>query len=111
MIQNADKTQIYNKEQQHKITAYFEHKCIGYKSQDLDAGRLVKQTDEPFVDVKWLENCIGKHCGGCGCNMSFNIDDQFNVSSDITAQRLDNALPHYINNIIPMCVNCNCSNK
>ena len=42
---------------------------------------------------------------------TLDIDDEEVISSDITAQRLDNSLPHYINNIIPMCINCNCSNK
>ena len=58
-------------------------------------------------------NCINKCCGGCGCNLSVDVDETnyFHVESDITAQRLDNALPHYINNIVPMCINCNRSNK
>jgi len=38
-------------------------------------------------------------------------DDNYNVSSDITAQRIDNTLLHILNNIEPMCINCNCSNK
>ena len=99
-------------QQQKKMSTYFEHKCLGYISQDLDGGRLSKkQTDEPFVDVKWLTNCIGKHCGGCGCNLFLDFDEEFNVSSDITAQRLDNAIPHYISNIIPMCIHCNVCSK
>ena len=49
--------------------------------------------------------------GGCGCNLTFDIDDDKNVTSDTTAQRLDNALPHSIDNIIPMCIHCNVANK
>jgi hypothetical protein len=68
---------------------------------------------EEFVNVDWLMNCINKCCGGCGCDFSIDVDETnyFHVESDITAQRLDNALPHYINNIIPKCINCNRSNK
>ena len=106
-----------------RIKSYFEHKVGRYARQDFEAGRLnQKSTDtglsfdfkEDFVNVKWFSNCINKCCGGCGCDFSFDVidvDDDVKVESDITAQRLDNSLPHYINNIIPMCVNCNCSNK
>ena len=65
-----------------------------------------------YVNVEWLDNCINKKCGGCGCGFNLEFYEEYPyVSSDITAQRLDNNLPHYIDNIIPMCVNCNCSNK
>ena len=106
-----------------RIKSYFEHKVGRYARQDFEAGRLnQKSTDtglsydfkEEFVNVKWLESCINKCCGGCGCDFSFDVidvDDDVKVESDITAQRLDNSLPHYISNIIPMCINCNCSNK
>ena len=67
--------------------------------------------DGTYVTAEWLESCINKCCGGCGCILTFDIDDDKNVTSDITAQRLDNALPHSIDNIIPMCIHCNCSNK
>jgi hypothetical protein len=99
-------------EVKHKsIASYFADKVLKYKQQDLKANRFTTQTTETFVNVQWLENCINKCCGGCGCNLSIDVDDNFKVESDITAQRLDNSLPHYINNIIPMCINCNCSNK
>ena len=106
-----------------RIKSYFEHKVGRYARQDFEAGRLKQKTTdtglsydfkEEFVNVKWLSNCINKCCGGCGCDFSFDVidvDDDVKVESDITAQRLDNSLPHYINNIIPMCINCNCSNK
>ena len=43
--------------------------------------------------------------------MSKDKKDEIIIKSDITAQRIDNSLPHHIDNCIPMCVNCNCSNK
>jgi hypothetical protein len=108
---------------QRKIKSYFEQKVGRYSRQDLEAGRLNQistenglryEHKEEFVNVEWLKNCIGKRCGGCGCDFSFeviDVDDDVKVESDITAQRLDNAIPHYLSNIIPMCRNCNCSNK
>ena len=108
---------------QRKIKSYFEQKVGRYSRQDLEAGRLNQistenglryEYKEEFVNVEWLKNCINKCCGGCGCDFSFeviDVDDDVKVESDITAQRLDNAIPHYLSNIIPMCRNCNCSNK
>ena len=105
---------------------YFESKVYNYL-QDVKAGRLTRTEqlnkwadgfdyvydydEHKYVNVEWLNNCINKHCGGCGNKLTLDVDDKFNVSSDITAQRLDNNLLHYIDNIIPMCVSCNCSNK
>ena len=98
-------------------------KVSRYARQDIDAGRLKQiycddglkaDFKEAFVNVKWLKSCVNKCCGGCGCNFSFDaidIEDDVRTESDITAQRLDNSIPHYISNIIPMCINCNCSNK
>ena len=58
-----------------------------------------------------MKSCINSWCGGCGNKFSLDIDDDLNVTSDITAQRIDNSLPHIFDNIEPMCVICNCSNK
>ena len=69
------------------------------------------QCDE-YITIKWLKKCINSACGnGCGNILALDVDDNFIVSSDITAQRLDNNLPHQLDNIIPMCIYCNCSNK
>ena len=64
-----------------------------------------------YVNVEWLRKCIGSCCGGCGNHLTLELIDDTMISSDITAQRLDNSLPHYLDNIEPMCVICNCSNK
>ena len=105
---------------QRKITSYFQQKVGHYTHQDLQSGRLKQISEdgglrcdfkEQFVNVEWLQNCINKCCGGCGCTFYFDVDDDFRVESDITAQRLDNAIPHYISNIIPMCIHCNVCSK
>ena len=104
-----DENDKENRLKEQKIKHYFEQKCLGYIEQDNAKNRPMNEQD--YVNVKWLENCVGKCCGGCGCNLTLDIDDNYYVESDITAQRLDNSIPHYISNIIPMCKNCNCSNK
>ena len=81
--------------------------------QDREAGREFRDDYEcgNYVSIRWLKRCINKCCGGCGNEFTLDIDDNLNVTSDITAQRIDNSLPHIFGNIEPMCVICNCSNK
>ena len=81
--------------------------------QDREAGREFNdyyQCDQ-YVSISWLRNCINMCCGGCGNDFTLDIDDSLNVTSYITAQRIDNSLPHSLDNIEPMCVISNCSNK
>ena len=125
MINDTDHEQTITDEELKatKIRNYFHRKTVRYADADFKAGRLKDlegngyfgdfDYKEEFVNVEWLMNCINKCCGGCGCEFSIDVDENnyFHVESDITAQRLDNALPHDINNIVPMCINCNCSNK
>ena len=113
MIDNKILEKDIKKKQDKAVWHYFDKKVSNYMKQDKKAGREIKSYLEcdKYINIKWLKNCINSCCGGCGNNFSLDIDDNFNVSSDITAQRLDNTLPHILNNIEPMCVICNCSNK
>ena len=95
------------------IWHYFKNKVSNYMKQDKNAGRDIYdyvQCDR-YITVNWLKSCINERCGCCGNKFTIDIDDDYNVSSDITAQRIDNSLPHILDNIEPMCVICNCSNK
>jgi len=84
-----------------------------YIKQDREAGREIRDYFEcnKYINISWLKNCINRCCGGFGNKFTLDIDDNLNVTSDITAQRIDNSLPHSLDNIEPMCVICNCSNK
>lgn len=95
------------------IWHYFKNKVSNYMKQDKNAGRDIRDECERniYITINWLKNCINKNCGCCGNKFTIDIDDDYNVSSDITAQRIDNSLPHIIDNIEPMCIICNCSNK
>ena len=57
-------------------------------------------------------NCFSSSCRSCGCDSQFKIGPN-GVTSNLTAQRIDNTLGREINNIIPYCDSCNCeqSNK
>jgi hypothetical protein len=99
---------------QNKATIqYFKNKVSNYMKQDKAAGKDYRADveDRNYITPRWLMNCINTSCGGCGNKFTHDIDENYNVKSDITAQRLDNTLPHTLDNIEPMCIKCNCSNK
>ena len=77
----------------------------GYKLQDTKDQRTISDN---YVTVDWLMKCINKPCCECGCNLELEPDSAF-LSSNITAQRVDNSQCHSLDNIIPMCRICNCS--
>ena len=81
---------------------YFQSKIVGYKRQDAKAGRKIDTKN--YVDVKYLFSCINSKC--CRCNDVFNFNAK---SSNFTCNRKDNTLGHTVDNIEPMCINCNCS--
>jgi hypothetical protein len=96
-----------NEKELRMLTAYFNKKILGYKCQDKNGKRTISNN---YVDVDWFMNCVGTNCGVC--NVSLEADIKFGTTtSNITAQRLDNSLDHNLNNIVPMCTNCNCSKR
>lgn len=91
------------------FNSYFHKKVEGYRAQDRRANRTIS---ENYVTAEWLQNCINKPCRECGCTLEIEFDSGF-ATSNITAQRLDNSKDHNLDNVVPMCVRCNCalSNK
>ena len=84
------------------INNYFSNKIDGYKKQDLKCNRDINHN---YVNVEWLRSCLSK---SCSCGDVFEITNNKNViTSNITANRIDNDLSHTIDNIIPMCIICN----
>ena len=101
------KIEEFNKQ---KLECYLNKKVLGYITQDKESKRIVNKDN--YITKKWLMNCFGGSCCSCGCDFQFTIGPN-GVSSNLSAQRIDNTLGHEINNIIPYCVSCNCnqSNK
>ena len=89
------------------LRKYFIDKKEGYIQQDYKNGTITpgQEFKSNYINIDWFFNNIKKQCGSCGCDFSYSLDG--NVKSDLTAQRIDNNLPHNLDNIIPMCVNCN----
>jgi hypothetical protein len=92
------------------IRDYFKRKCEGYKRQDKTASR---ELSDPYVDAEWFMRRVKSHscCSSCGVDFSVSISKKGVISSNITAQRLNNSICHSIANCTPMCRHCNCSIK
>jgi hypothetical protein len=71
----------------------FESKINGYLYQDK---RFDVDMDQ-YITVKWMNECSTR-C--CYCNDHLDVDE-------ITVERINDSLPHYINNCKIACLDCN----
>ena len=76
-----------------------------FRSQDKTAGRTISKN---YVTRDWLKSQFGKSCSGCGDCLSFEMVNN-KIESNLTADRIDNELDHNLENIVPLCVSCNCA--
>ena len=91
-----------NAEREVAMLQYFTRKVDRYKQQDKKARREVD--DQNYVTVAWLLGCLGTSCSGCGDALVYEKG-----KSNLTAQRIDNAVGHELDNVVPMCTFCNCA--
>ena len=90
---------------QSEIEKYFNQKVKQYKSQDIEAGRPINEED--YVNVEWLMSQLKNRC--TDCNEPFIVErDGHKLTTNLTANRLNNDKAHYISNCNSMCVMCNC---
>eukprot|EP00438_Fugacium_kawagutii_P012227 Skav223953 [mRNA] locus=scaffold798:243805:247131:- [translate_table: standard] len=99
----TDKNDDLNKQ---FIMSYFERKIENYKIQDRSAKRKIPK--QGYVNSQWFIDNINNQCNYCGCGFYLNIN-KGNISSNLSAQRVNNDLTHTLDNIVPYCVRCNCS--
>ena len=83
---------------------YFQKKVVNYKSQDKKAKRIIDESK--YINKEWLFVCIGKSCGSCGDCLTYARAGG-KIDCNLTAQRLDNDLGHYLDNVVPYCIWCN----
>lgn len=93
------------------VRLYFSHKVQGYKHQDNKAGRQYNNKD--YIDPVWFKIQFRNHkcCPLCGCLFEVSILEDNRVTSNITADRIDNIKPHTISNCRLMCTKCNISKR
>ena len=89
------------------VRLYFNQKVQGYKQQDKKAGR--HYNNKGYVDPEWFKIQYKNHKGCPLCNKLFEVSilEDNKVTSNITADRIDNKQAHRISNCQIMCTKCN----
>ena len=88
-----------------EIQRYFNQKVKQYKSQDIEAGRSINEED--YVNAEWLMGQLKNRC--TDCNEPFIVERvDHKLTTNLSANRLNNDKAHYISNCNSMCVLCNC---
>jgi hypothetical protein len=88
-----------------RYSQYFNFKIINYKKQDVV--KNIKYDDKDYIDVKWfnekLEKCV---------HSTFNLDIVDSVvKSNITVNKINNALPYIKTNCKLACIHCEVTSK
>ena len=90
---------------------YFKFKIANYETQDKLKNRVYEEKD--YISPEWFIEQFQKNnfCKFCNATFSLYLNEENNVVSDLTADRIDNSLPHIKNNCFLSCYICNCSRK
>ena len=93
------------------VRLYFNQKIHGYKQQDIKNGR--HPTSDDYIDPEWfkLQYRTHKKCPLCGVLFEVKIHEDNKVTSNITADRIDNNKPHIKSNCKLACVSCNVAKR
>lgn len=93
-----------------KLKQYFKFKVDSYKQQDRKANREFK--DEDYITADWIyQQYDVKDCPYCKKAMTIHVDDEGNVTSNITVNRHKNTLAHTKKNCELCCHHCNITLK
>ena len=95
-----------------RIRQYFNMKIQNYKKQDEKAKRGFK--DEDYIDENFIfvqQKKTNNKCSYCLKDLQIYINNDNNVISDLTIDRVDNKLAHIKNNCKICCHLCNVSKK
>ena len=93
------------------VKLYLRNKVNGYKQQDKRAGR--EYVNKDYINVEWFKTQYrdNKSCPLCRTPFEVVIENDNNVTSNITADRKDNRQAHIVSNCQLMCVKCNNSKR
>ena len=93
---------------QSKIRLYFNIKVNGYKAQDKKANREFDENN--YVSEQWINEKLTEcnyTCKYCKIYFDLSIDENANINSNISVDRINNKLPHAKANCQLCCVSCN----
>ena len=91
-----------------RIKQYFNFKINSYKNQDKIKNRTWEECE--YVNHDWLIEKIDKSnmiCSGCQKYLEINLDENNDVESNITIDRIDNTKAHIQKNCQILCFTCN----
>ena len=93
------------------IFNFIKQKKHGYMQQDKKKGRQNKSDD--YIDPEWfkLQYRTHKNCPLCNLFFEVKINEDNKVTSNITADRIDNNEPHIKSNCQLICVSCNVAKR
>ena len=93
------------------VRLYFNQKIQGYKQQDKKNGR--QHNSDDYIDPEWfkLQYRTNKKCPLCNVSFEVSILEDNKVTSNITADRMDNNKPHIKSNCKLTCVSCNVAKR
>ena len=96
-----------------KRNQYFENKIKNYKEQDKKANREIDT--ENYIDWDWIVEIFEKQNAICNiCKSSLEVVlKNGSITSNVSADRINNKICHTKKNCVLTCVQCNCakSNK
>ena len=94
-----------------RVRVYFNKKIHGYKQQDKKNGR--QHTSDDYIDPEWfkLQYRTHKKCPLCDVLFEVKIQEDNKVTSNITADRIDNNKPHIKSNCKLACLSCNVTKR
>ena len=87
---------------------YITTKIKNCQIQGVNADRAIDV--DKYVNHEWFMKRLTNACCNCGCRFELEINNG-NLTSNMTAQRLDNMSAHHIDNCAAWCVGCNCSSR
>jgi len=96
---------------ENRYKQYFKFKIDNYKIQDRKKSRTY--TDEDYIDHEFFTNHMKSSmlCKVCSKAFELYLDNDNNVQSNITVDRIDNSLAHIKTNCFLSCIHCNVSRK
>ena len=96
----------YDEFSYNSMLSFYERKIANYREQDRKAKRKIPK--EGYVNIQLFLDNINNQCNyrGCWCHTTTKNG---NITTNLTAQRVNNEFTHTLDNIIPYCKLCNCS--
>ena len=93
------------------VRLYFRQKINGYIQQDKKRSRY--NTSDDYIDPDWfkLQYKTNKKCPLCNVVFEVKIHEDNKVTSNISADRIDNNKPHIKSNCQLACVACNVAKR